>query len=30
MGDNHEEIIVTIARRNILDETWSILSKLYT
>jgi hypothetical protein len=29
-GDNTEEAIVTIAGGNILDETWSRLSKLYT
>ena len=28
--DNPEESIVTVARGNILDETWSRLSKLYT
>jgi heme/copper-type cytochrome/quinol oxidase subunit 4 len=30
IGDNLEEAIVTVAGGNILDETWSILSKLYT
>jgi hypothetical protein len=29
-GDNLEEAIVTVARGNILDETWNRLSRLYT
>ena len=29
-GDNPEEAIVTVSWGNILDETWSRLSKLYT
>jgi hypothetical protein len=29
-GDNLKETIVTVARGNILDETWSKLSKSYT